>query len=93
MNDISTLTDLVYSIPYLIRFRQCMVEYTASSNQNRKPLYNAVKYASSFPVIYLSTAQRTMVPAEKADLVTSKAWQGGHSVFRLWQVNDHASLL
>lgn len=59
----------VHSIPYLIRLRQCLSEYFTSGpsvpyqdakggwhqRRSRKPLANALKYASSLPVIWLST--------------------------------------
>jgi hypothetical protein len=64
-----------------------MIEYMASNNKSRKPFYNAVKYASSFPVIYLSAAQRIVVKelvAEKGENVTDAAWHGEHPIFRLW---------
>lgn len=64
-----------------------MVEYTTPSNESRRPLYNAIKYATSFPVIYLSAAQRTVVfalAAETGEQVTQKAWHGENNLFRLW---------
>jgi len=81
------ISPTLMSIPYLIRFRQCMIEYTASSNQSRRPLYNAIKYASSFPVIYLSTAQRSVInefTTKKGHHETQEAWHGEYHVFRLW---------
>lgn len=49
------------SLPYLVRLRQCVIEHMSPMNESRRPLYNALKYASSFPVIFLSAAQRTVV--------------------------------
>ncbi|KAG6880205.1 hypothetical protein C0992_003869 [Termitomyces sp. T32_za158] len=43
------------SLPYLVRLRQCVIEYFHQGN--RRSLYNALKYASAFPAIYLSAAQ------------------------------------
>ncbi|KAI0256254.1 EXS-domain-containing protein [Lactifluus subvellereus] len=77
------------SVPHLVRFRQCVVEYTSPSNDSRRPLLNALKYASSFPVIFLSAAQRLVVSglvAEKGELVKQEAWHGEHALFRLWYV-------
>jgi hypothetical protein len=77
------------SLPYLVRFRQCIIEYTSPSNNSRRPLWNAVKYASSFPVIYLSAAQRLVMSeilAQKSEQVGEEAWRGEHTLFRLWYV-------
>lgn len=77
------------SLPFLVRFRQCVVEYTAPSNSSRRPLYNALKYATSFPVIYLSAAQRIVVldlVKEKGEDAEGEAWHGEHQLFRLWYV-------
>jgi len=75
------------SVPYLIRFRQCLAEYRAPLNQSRRPLYNAVKYATSFPVIYLSAAQRIVVSElmeERGGQALSEPWHGEYQLFRLW---------
>lgn len=83
------------SLPYLVRFRQCIVEYTSPSNDSRRPLWNAVKYASSFPVIFLSAAQRIVV----SDLIAQngesagEGWNSGHMLFRLWYVCRSSSSL
>ncbi|CAL1707321.1 unnamed protein product [Somion occarium] len=47
------------SLPYAVRFRQCIIEYVSSTNESRRPLYNALKYASSFPATWLSTGYGT----------------------------------
>jgi len=77
----------IMSLPYAIRFRQCIIDYLHPTNQSRKPLYNAFKYASSFPVIYLSAAQRIVV----TDLLVfgsprgqKEEWFGEITLFRLW---------
>jgi hypothetical protein len=49
-------------------------------NESRKPLYNALKYATSFPVIFLSAAQRLVV----ADAVKDEAKTSQHPLFRIW---------
>ncbi|KAI9442483.1 EXS family-domain-containing protein [Lactarius indigo] len=75
------------SLPYLVRFRQCTVEYSSPLNDSRRPLWNALKYASSFPVIFLSAAQRLVVSdlvAEKGERIKEEAWHGEHALFRLW---------
>ena len=77
------------SLPYLVRFRQCMIEYTSPLNDSRRPLWNALKYSSSFPVIFLSAAQRLVVSdliAERGDEVRQETWHGEHALFRLWYV-------
>ncbi|KAJ7901994.1 EXS family-domain-containing protein [Mycena olivaceomarginata] len=77
----------VMSLPYLVRLKQCVVEYSLSSNESRRPLFNALKYATSFPVIYLSAAQRIVVSElvkEKGDDIAKEAWHGEHRLFRLW---------
>ncbi|PBK91509.1 EXS-domain-containing protein [Armillaria gallica] len=77
----------IMSLPYLVRFRQCIIEYSSPSNNSHRPLYNAVKYATSFPVIFLSAAQRIVVTElsqEKGDEVMQVAWHGEHPLFRLW---------
>jgi hypothetical protein len=70
------------SVPYFIRFRQCIIEYIQPFNESKRPLYNALRYASSFPVIFLSAAQRTAV----ADLVAPRQGlkEHEHPLFRLW---------
>ncbi|KAJ7647193.1 EXS family-domain-containing protein [Roridomyces roridus] len=68
-------------LPYLIRLKQCLIEYSHPSNQSRRPLFNALKYATSFPVIYLSAAQRIVVTElvrEKGDDIANEAWHGEH---------------
>jgi len=76
------------SLPYLIRFRQCLIEYRSSPvNASKRPLFNALKYASSFPVIFLSAAQRTVVlelAAVSGEAVARESWHGEHPLFRLW---------
>lgn len=77
------------SLPYLIRLRQCLAEYRTSSNQSRRPLYNAIKYATSFPVIYLSAAQRIVISdleKERVGQARTEPWHGEHRLFRLWYV-------
>ena len=81
--------DATPSLPYLVRFRQCVIEYTSPLNGSRRPLWNALKYASSFPVIFLSAAQRLVVSdliAERGEEVAQEAWHGEHALFRLWYV-------
>ncbi|KAJ7703034.1 EXS family-domain-containing protein [Mycena rosella] len=77
----------IMSLPYLVRLKQCVIEYSLPSNESRRPLFNALKYATSFPVIYLSAAQRIVVSElvkEKGDDIAKEAWHGEHRLFRLW---------
>ncbi|KZT42440.1 EXS-domain-containing protein [Sistotremastrum suecicum HHB10207 ss-3] len=75
------------SIPYAIRFRQCIVDYYATGRVSSKQLWNAAKYATAFPVIFLSAAQRiasvepVLQPGEEVDELV---WFPEHPLFRLW---------
>ncbi|KAI8052266.1 EXS family-domain-containing protein [Syncephalis plumigaleata] len=48
------------ALPYALRFKQCLVEYVHSPEvaDQRRHLANALKYASAFPVIFLSAVQQ-----------------------------------
>lgn len=75
------------SLPYVFRLRQCIAEYTLSNYKNQRHLYNACKYASSFPVILLSALQKAYVIREYAadnNHDDSKTWFGESALFRLW---------
>ncbi|KAL1917785.1 uncharacterized protein VTP21DRAFT_3619 [Calcarisporiella thermophila] len=48
---------ILMAVPYLIRLRQCICEYRASRYANQRHLYNAIKYATSLPVILFSALQ------------------------------------
>jgi hypothetical protein len=58
------LVPAVIAIPYLCRLRQCLTEYFRASSKGlsaaeRRPhLFNAMKYASAFPVIIIGALQR-----------------------------------
>lgn len=48
-------------------------------------MYNALKYATAFPVIFLSAAQRVVVSDLKAhDAPAETVWYREHQLFRLW---------
>ncbi|KAG5654382.1 hypothetical protein H0H81_003206 [Sphagnurus paluster] len=72
--------DALTSFPYLVRLRQCVIEYNHQGNTHRRPLYNALKYASAFPSIYLSAANRMVVDVGDEN----SGWFGGNYIFRLW---------
>ncbi|KAH6914364.1 EXS family-domain-containing protein [Coprinopsis sp. MPI-PUGE-AT-0042] len=73
----------VMSLPYLARFRQCIIEYNLPSNMSTRPLFNAIKYATAFPVIYLSAAQGLLIDGS-ADASPDDPWHGEYRLFRLW---------
>ncbi|KDQ21866.1 hypothetical protein BOTBODRAFT_150872 [Botryobasidium botryosum FD-172 SS1] len=85
----SFVVPLLMSLPYFVRFRQCIVEYLASKQQSSRSLFNAVKYATAFPVIFLSAAQRLVViqPMDNemsAESAQGVVWHGEYRLFRLW---------
>ncbi|KAF3912212.1 hypothetical protein ABW21_db0209366 [Orbilia brochopaga] len=53
---------IIIALPSAVRLRQCLIEYSRMSGRppaERKPhLYNALKYASAFPVIIFSAVQK-----------------------------------
>ena len=79
-----------HSLPYLLRFRQCLQDYYHSSSP--RPLANALKYFTAFPVILLSAAQKSVVneiALAKGITVqqlgdTGERWFGEHRLFRIW---------
>ncbi|EJT45180.1 protein-ER retention-related protein [Trichosporon asahii var. asahii CBS 2479] len=79
-------------LPYVIRFRQCVVELYHSDWKSLRPLANACKYASAFPVIFLSAAQKIVVQDVAAAKGITEAqlnqsgdrWFGEHRLWRLW---------
>lgn len=80
---------LLVASPYAIRLRQCVNEYLRSSpgcSDARRHFANAIKYASSFPVLLLSpVAQRHLAPTNR-DGFDTKHHQGwsAHALFWLW---------
>ncbi|TIB69664.1 hypothetical protein E3P77_00331 [Wallemia ichthyophaga] len=52
------MAPLFTTIPYLLRLRQCVVEYIASDYQQKRSLANALKYASALPVIAFSAIHK-----------------------------------
>lgn len=77
------------SLPYAIRLRQCIAEYlvsaplpgaalgTSERKRARRPLANAAKYASAFPVIWLSALQSSTMGSESSP-------EGVPGVYNLW---------
>lgn len=77
------LVPLVIAVPYLIRLRQCLIEYIRVRRDRAnhpgwggQHLANALKYSSAFPVIILSAIQRGYDPA--------KIHMSPTTLFRLW---------
>ncbi|KAF7790348.1 hypothetical protein EIP86_001303 [Pleurotus ostreatoroseus] len=55
------------------------------TNESKRPLYNAIKYATSFPVIFLSAAQRLAVENNLASGAAGpQHWYNGHMLYNLW---------
>ncbi|CAG8597994.1 11128_t:CDS:2 [Dentiscutata erythropus] len=76
---------LFTSIPYFIRFKQCIAEYLQSKDpkkSGRIHLFNALKYCSAFPVILFSALQKR----DKYEVfdTTSATWITPSTIFNLW---------
>ncbi|EKD17204.1 uncharacterized protein L3040_008847 [Drepanopeziza brunnea f. sp. 'multigermtubi'] len=86
------LVPIIISLPSLIRIRQCLTEYLRVRSSNRRNggmgshgwggqhLANALKYASAFPVIILSSVQRNLNLNEDPTRLTEKP------LYRAWFV-------
>ncbi|KAG6849054.1 hypothetical protein H0H93_011779 [Arthromyces matolae] len=72
------------SLPYLVRLRQCIIEYSHQGNMHRRPLYNALKYASAFPAIYLSAALGSVSTDMASDDKPLSIFASTNTIFRLW---------
>lgn len=86
------IVPLVIAWPYLIRFRQCCIEFLRVKRTNDRTgrfdpsigwggvhLANALKYSTAFPVIILSAMQRSPQP--------SKFGMSEATLFRLWMAS------
>jgi len=51
------IVPIIMCLPSLARLRQCLTEYFATGCQNSTHAWNALKYASVFPVILISSFQ------------------------------------
>lgn len=81
------------SLPYIIRFKQCIFEYLESDRKTQRHLLNACKYASAFPVIMLSATQK--IAAKRIDEfgdLPDTWWIGDRGLFRLWSVTYRCML-
>lgn len=63
------IVPLIIAIPSIIRFRQCLIEYirvrragVTRDNTGGQHLANALKYATAFPVIFLTAKSRNYTP-------------------------------
>lgn len=82
------------SLPYLARFRQCVIEYNLPSNMSTRPLFNAIKYATAFPVIYLSAAQGLLKTSDGTpEASPDDPWHGESRLFRLWLLSVFVNTL
>lgn len=84
----SWVVPLLVSLPYAIRLIQCLAEYQhtgarkrlgvgSSTVKSKRPLANALKYASAFPVIWISASQSSRaggVPSEQNSNGLWVAW-------------------
>uniref|UniRef100_U9SQA1 EXS domain-containing protein n=1 Tax=Rhizophagus irregularis (strain DAOM 181602 / DAOM 197198 / MUCL 43194) TaxID=747089 RepID=U9SQA1_RHIID len=79
------IAPLFTSIPYVIRFKQCMTEYIGSNRNDKRHLFNAFKYASAFPVILFSVLQKWY----KYEALTAQSivWISHSTLFRLWIIS------
>lgn len=60
---------ILIAVPFMIRFRQCLIEFvrvrragSTRESSGGQHLANALKYATSFPVIFLSAKMRNYSP-------------------------------
>ncbi|KAF8930542.1 EXS family-domain-containing protein [Dissophora ornata] len=79
----SILVPIMTSIPYCIRLRQCLSEYIESNYTTERHLMNALKYASAFPVIIISSMQKSSKAASLKGLPYD-GYFSDNSLFKLW---------
>ncbi|KAF8608987.1 EXS-domain-containing protein [Ceratobasidium sp. AG-I] len=81
-----SIVPLMMALPYAIRFRQCMMEYIGSQRKSGRALANAIKYATAFPVIFLSVAQRSSLTGPLDAKPEAKTISGyfDNKLFKLW---------
>ncbi|PIA19430.1 EXS-domain-containing protein [Coemansia reversa NRRL 1564] len=76
---------LLVGAPYAFRLRQCINEYLKAppaSSDSKRHMANAIKYASSFPVIALSTTQRQV--SMNGAMETKYSDWALHTVYGMW---------
>ncbi|RHZ46929.1 hypothetical protein Glove_603g5 [Diversispora epigaea] len=77
------IAPLFTSIPYIIRFKQCITCYFTPKNTSRNHLFNALKYASAFPVILFSAMQKWNKEEEKTTFFRISSIL----IFKLWIIS------
>ncbi|ORX63177.1 EXS-domain-containing protein [Hesseltinella vesiculosa] len=81
------LVPLIISLPYVIRLRQCISEFIESKYETKRHLFNAMKYASAFPVIALSAIQKkAALYISETGTIPSASWIKDDNLFRLWML-------
>lgn len=70
---------LILSVPYVIRFRQCIVEYLRTGANTH--LVNSMKYGSALPVVVFGAMHKTL----KDKGATQIGFTEGHA-FRMWAI-------
>jgi hypothetical protein len=55
LDPLQLLTLIFVCLPFFLRFRQCLIEYSQSQYKTKKHLFNAIKYFTAFPVVILSS--------------------------------------
>lgn len=83
------IVPLIMVLPFLARFRQCMIEYlrvrrSGVGGNGGQHLANAAKYATSFPVVLFSALQRNAKAAEDASASTPSTGAPSTFYYRLW---------
>ncbi|KAI8327311.1 EXS family-domain-containing protein [Blakeslea trispora] len=74
---------LLICTPYLIRLKQCIAEYVES--RERRHLFNALKYASSIPVVIFSAVQRKAVMyITEVGSIPQHWYLKEDTIFRFW---------
>ncbi|KAI8087824.1 EXS family-domain-containing protein [Gilbertella persicaria] len=74
---------LLISTPYLIRLKQCIAEYIES--KEKRHVFNALKYASSLPVVIFSAVQRkAAIYITETGSVPHHWYLKEDTIFRFW---------
>ncbi|CAG8638909.1 9530_t:CDS:2, partial [Diversispora eburnea] len=69
--------------PLFTRFKQCIICYFTSKNTSRNHLFNALKYASAFPVILFSVMQKWYKEEEETTFFINSSTL----IFKLWIIS------
>ncbi|KAJ2552962.1 protein-ER retention protein [Coemansia sp. RSA 1933] len=85
--DAGAIGVLLVAAPYAFRLRQCVNEYlkaSSGSSDAKRHAANAVKYASAFPMICLSAAQKKITASRASDGYADWAL---NAAFGMWIVS------